>query len=69
MSDRYFDCTMDCLEHMIFERTLEFFEELAIKMKKKKEFIGVIIWYRINLDRSKILICLLWSNVPIHRSR
>lgn len=37
MSNRYFDWTRNCFKHMIFKRTFEFFEELAIKMKKKKK--------------------------------
>ena len=37
MSDRYFDWTMDCFKHMIFEITPKFIEELVIKMNKKKK--------------------------------
>ncbi len=51
MSNRYFDWTRNCFKHMIFKRTFEFFEELAIKMKKKKKCDTI---YKISLS---IFVC------------
>jgi hypothetical protein len=43
MSDRYFDWNMDFFKHILFQRTLEFFEELAIKMNKSGSKLDDVI--------------------------
>jgi hypothetical protein len=43
MSDRYFDWNMDFFKHILFQRTLEFFEELEIKMNKSSSELDDVI--------------------------
>lgn len=70
MSDRYFDCSMDCLEHMIFERTLEFFEELAIKKNKiVYRFDHLVSDQSRSIQNTNMPALVQRSHPSIHRSR
>jgi hypothetical protein len=56
MSDRYFDWNMDCLKHILFQRTREFFEELAIKMNKSgSELDDVIMGIITNIVQIQVI--------------
>ena len=64
MSDRYFDWNMDCFKHILFQRTPEFFEELAIKMNKSgSELDDVIMGIITNIVQIQVIQIVLNTSI------
>lgn len=64
MSDRYFDWNMDCFNHILFQRTPEFFEELAIKMNKSgSELDDVIMGIITNIVQIQVIQIVLNTSI------